>query len=130
MVVAATVQWMPQQSATPLDAEQRKHLGRRVAVARKQRGWSQARLAEEAGVSENTVMTLESGTRATQAAKVRAVMDVLGLTAGDECLILADGLQDDSKLYLTVAARLLAETTNDDVRARLLARMYPAMLRH
>ena len=111
-----------------MDIAQREQVGRRIAAARKERGWSQARLAEEAGVSENTVMTLESGSRATQAAKLHAVMEVLNLTTRNEGVIQVEGLQEDSRIYLTVAAKRLAAIEDDDRRARLLARMYPAML--
>ena len=111
-----------------MDAEQRKQLGRRIAAARNERNWSQAKLADEAGVSENTVMTLESGARNTQGAKLQAVMDVLNLTTRNEGIIQVEGLQEDARIFLTVAAKRLKAIEDDNKRARKLARLYPELL--
>ena len=111
-----------------MDAEQRKQLGRRIAAARKERGWSQAKLAEEAGQAENTISSMESGARNTQDAKLRAVLDVLNLTTRSEGIIQVEGLQEDARVYLTVAAKRLHAMEDDNQRARKLNRLYEALL--
>ena len=111
-----------------MDAEQRKQLGRRIAAARDERGWSQAKLAEEAGIAENTVSGMESGARGTQRAKLQAVMDVLDLTTRNEGIIQIEGLQGDALTFLTVAAKRLRAIEDDDKRARKLARLYPVLI--
>ena len=45
---------------------------------RQQLGWSQARLAQEAGVTENTVADAERGLRATRPSKLAAILAALG----------------------------------------------------
>lgn len=55
-------------------------LGALVLVRRRELGWSQERLAEEAGVSDATVRKIETGDAAhVQGAKLVAVREALGL---------------------------------------------------
>ncbi len=61
-------------------------IGARVERARLDRDWTQARLAEEAGIGERTLKRLEAGQGATLANFLR-VLRVLGLLDGLEVLV-------------------------------------------
>lgn len=108
-----------------MDSQQRAELGRRIKEARLARGWSQARLGQEAGVAENTVMNMERGS-ASQTAKMRAVMDALEIMPPATVLPL-EGVTEDVRIFLTVALQRL-RVLDDDQRARVLADMYPRLL--
>lgn len=110
-----------------MDDAQRKEVGARVRQARNDRGWSQGRLAEEAGVTENTVLSIEQGRRQTQAAKLRAVLDALGMPAPIDDALSLDGVPEDARIFLKVAAQRL-KVLDETERARVLARAYPALL--
>lgn len=73
-------------------------LGDRVVAARRARGWSQAELAKQAGVAENTVSKIERGTGDTQPAKLRQVLDALGIAPVTEVLAAQGGYPDDIEL--------------------------------
>lgn len=109
-----------------MNDEQRAELAARVREARKNRGWSQARLANEAGVAENTVLQLEKGTRQTQPDKLRSILDALGITPAETILDLA-GAPDDVRIFLTVAAQRLRVMDEID-RQRVLNDLYPRLL--
>jgi transcriptional regulator with XRE-family HTH domain len=109
-----------------MDDQQRADLAAQVREARGQRGWSQARLASEAGVSENTVLKLEQGVRATQPAKVRQILDALGVAPAMSVIEL-DGVPEDVQIFLTVAAQRLRVMDPAD-RNRVLADLYPRLL--
>ena len=109
-----------------MDEEQRAELAAQVREARTLRGWSQARLATEAGVSENTVMKLEQGARATQPAKVRQILDALGV-APVMSVIELEGVPEDVRIFLTVAVQRLRLMEPED-RNRVLADLYPRLL--
>lgn len=111
-----------------MDAVQREGVGARVAALRRDRGWSQVRLAEEAGVSENTVISIELGKRNTHPEKLRAVLDALGVPLQqDENQIVIQGMPEDIAVFLRVAAQRLS-VLDPDRRARLLADLYPRLL--
>ena len=61
-------------------------IGARVERARLDRDWTQARLAEEAGIGERTLKRLEAGQGATLVNFLR-VLRVLGLLDGLEVLV-------------------------------------------
>lgn len=110
-----------------MDELQRKQVGARVREARRARGWAQARLAQEADVSENTILSIEQGKRETQAGKLRAVLDALELAApvgGDLDL---DGVPDDVRIFVKVAVKRLTAMDHAE-RAQLLAELYPRLL--
>lgn len=109
-----------------MNQEQRAEIAAQVKEARNERGWSQARLAEEAGVSENTVMKLEHGERATQPAKVRAILDALGIEPLATAIDL-EGVPEDVRIFLTVAAQRLG-VMEDGQRQKVLTDLYPRLL--
>ena len=112
-----------------MDDEQRDELAAQVKEARDRRGWSQARLAKEAGVAENTVMELEKGARAarkTQAGKVRKILDALDVPPALSFIDLTD-VPEDVRIFLTVAAQRLRVMEADD-RNRVLSDLYPRLL--
>ena len=110
-----------------MDEAQRKQLSERVKAARKERGWSQAALAREAGVSENTVISLEHGKRETQDGKLRAVLDALGMAVPPDGALDLEGVPEDVRIFLKVAAQRLS-VLDEDARARILADIYPRLL--
>lgn len=102
--------------------------GDRIRDARMARGWSQARLAREAGVVENTVLSIEKGRRVTQGDKLRAVLDALGMASlEDDSTLDMSGVPDDVRTFLRVAARRFA-AMEEDVRVRLLNDLYPRLI--
>lgn len=109
-----------------MNEEQRAELAAQVREARNQRGWTQARLAAEAGVAENTVMKLEQGQRATQPAKVRKILDALGVAPAMSVIDL-EGIPEDVQIFLTVAAQRL-KVMDEAERNRVLADLYPRLL--
>jgi transcriptional regulator with XRE-family HTH domain len=110
-----------------MDQNQRDQIGQRVRTVRAERGWSQARLAEAAGVSENTVLSIEKGRLATQPTKLRAVLDALGLATPTDGVLDLEGVPEDARVFLKVAAQRL-KVLPEDRRARVLADIYPRLL--
>lgn len=109
-----------------MDAGQRAELAAKVREVRNARGWSQAKLAQEAGVSENTVMHLEAAKKATQPMKVRQILDALGIAPIAAVIDLA-GVPEDVQIFLTVAAQRL-RVMDEGERQRLLTDLYPRLL--
>jgi len=67
-----------------MDASQALRIGTEVRNARKSKGWTNAQLAEAAGVAPNTVSAIENG-KTVRAGNLRAVLDALEIeptTAG------------------------------------------------
>src|SRR5689334_16600154 len=67
-----------------MDATQALRIGTEVRNARKSKGWTNAQLAEAAGVAPNTVSAVENG-KTVRAGNLRAVLDALDIeptTAG------------------------------------------------
>lgn len=110
-----------------MDVGQREQVGRAVAAARESRGWSQRDLAREAGVSENTVLSIERATRLTQPAKLRRVLDAVGLAPAQGRSLDLDEIPEDVAAFVRVFIRRM-EILDEDERARVLARLYPAVL--
>jgi transcriptional regulator with XRE-family HTH domain len=109
-----------------MDAQQRAQVAERIREARKVRGWSQARLAEAAGVSENTVLSMEKGKNA-QEGKLRAVLDALGIMPPAEGALTLDGVPEDVQIFLRVAAQRLS-VLSPDARDHKLAMLYPQLI--
>jgi transcriptional regulator with XRE-family HTH domain len=61
-----------------MNETERISLGKRIAAARKRRGWSKERVAEVAGITTTTLRRMESGLRV-QDAKLQVVVDLLEL---------------------------------------------------
>jgi len=110
-----------------MNEDQRREVGDKVKQARLERGWSQARLAKEAGVSENTVISIERGVRATQAGKLRPVLDALGLATPPDGSLDLEGVPEDVRIFLRVASQRLSVLGEQD-RARVLADIYPRLM--
>jgi transcriptional regulator with XRE-family HTH domain len=64
-----------------VDEDLRGEVGRRVASKRKARGWTQQQLADEAGVSRGTVVSIEAGRAQNQPPKLASVLEALGMNA-------------------------------------------------
>jgi len=122
-----------------MDQQQRVQVAKRVKERRAELGWSQVKLAEEAGVSENTVISIEAPAkpgydfskekpRDTQEGKLRAVLDALGIEHPNSDIISLEGVPDDVRKFLKVAVPRLKAIEDDGVRARVLADIYPRIL--
>lgn len=110
-----------------MDQNQRQQTGERVKATRKERGWSQERLAQEAGVSPNTVLAIEKAERQTQPGKLRPVLDALGLAEPVDGVLDLEGVPEDVRVFLKVAAQRL-KVLPADRRAPILADIYPRLL--
>lgn len=110
-----------------MDRQQREEVGARIKQARLDRGWSQRDLAEESGVRENTVISIEHGTRQTQPAKLRAVLDALNMPAPIDDSLSLEGVPEDVRIFLVVAAQRL-KVMDEATRNRVLADIYPRLL--
>jgi transcriptional regulator with XRE-family HTH domain len=108
-----------------MDAVQREGVGARIAELRNQRGWSQAKLADESGVSARTVYTVEKGNNIS-ATKLRAILDALGVEPEDRAIVL-DDLPEDVEIFVRVAVERLCVLEYRD-RAEVLAQLYPRLL--
>lgn len=115
-----------------MDLEQRQQLGEKVRARRIDLGWSQVRLANEAEVSENTILSIESAKRMPQGEKLRAVLDALGMAPpNDQVSLDLTDVPEDAANFLRVAARRFAAMAGpefDNERARILADVYPRIL--
>jgi transcriptional regulator with XRE-family HTH domain len=60
------------------DGGMKQAVGQRVKRLRQRKEWTQAQLAEKAGVTENTIRGLERNTRVTQWPKLQAIAKALG----------------------------------------------------
>jgi transcriptional regulator with XRE-family HTH domain len=118
-----------------MDAVQREEVGARIRALRKERGWSQEKLAEEATnrcedakVSPRTVWSVENGQHVPQPKKLRAILDALGVAEpqGGDTLSL-DGVPDDVAVFVRVATQRLC-VLDEDERTRVLAALYPKLL--
>lgn len=110
-----------------MDEEQRAQVARKIRDAMRSRGWSQAALAEAAHVSENTVAGIVGGKVKTQQGKLRAVLDALGVVEPTDGIIALDGVPEDVRVFLTVAAKRLS-LMGETRRTAVLADLYPRLL--
>lgn len=111
-----------------MDAVQREGVGARIRSLRKERGWSQEKLAAEAGVSARTVFSIEKGDKEPQAAKLRAILDALDVAEPQNGDIHIEGMPEDVAIFLRVAAQRLCVLEYPE-RAQVLADIYPRLLR-
>ena len=58
-------------------------VGQRVAVARRDRGWTQEQLAEAVGIEPVTLSRWETGDRALSLSTLHAISEALGVGLGD-----------------------------------------------
>lgn len=65
------------------DSELLREVGRRVADARKARGWTQEALSESVGIEPVTLSRLETGDRALGLSMLARIADALGVGLGD-----------------------------------------------
>jgi transcriptional regulator with XRE-family HTH domain len=110
-----------------MNDEQLEQVKRQVRELLEQRGWSQAQLAERAGVSENTVAHLLLGRKRTQGSKIRAILDALGVPEDRQGILALDGVPEDVRVFATVAVRRLS-VLDEANRNAVLARLYPLIL--
>lgn len=113
-----------------MDKEQRTQLGQLVKRLRKEeRGWSQVELAERAGVSANTVLSIERGKRETQERTLRPVLDALGVERPKDPVEMLDlkDVPQDVQTFLRVVIRRL-KVMDDAQRNRVLSDIYPRIL--
>ena len=114
-----------------MDQEQRKQLGNTVRARRNELGWSQAKLAKQAGVSENTVLSIEAAkpdARGPQEAKLRAVLDALGMVSPADGVLDLEGVPEAAVLFIRVAAKRFAAMSDESKLDRVLARLYPILI--
>lgn len=109
-----------------MDEQQRAELAAQVRNAREQHGWSQAKLAREAEVAENTVMKLEQGKRMPREGTLRKILDALGIAPQARTLSL-EGLPEDVAIFLRVAVQRLSIIPEGE-RQRVLTDLYPRLL--
>ena len=84
------------------------HPGSRIRALRKARGWTQAKLAEEAGVDQSTVSDLERGGN-TKATTMAALVKALGTT---QRYVIDGGTEAD--LYESEVIALFRALSDDD----------------
>ena len=102
-------------------------VGDRIRQARDARGWSQKRLAEEAGVSENTVLSAEKGRRRTRDEKLRPILEALGMNLPPDNVIDLTGMPAELRLFVRVlVARFSA--MDDEQRLRQMNEVYAHIL--
>jgi transcriptional regulator with XRE-family HTH domain len=106
--------------------EHRNQIAAKVKAARNEKGWSQARLAREAKVSPNTVLSIEKARRNPQPDKLRTILDILDLAAPDDALDLKE-VPEDVRRFLRVVVQRLS-LLPEDRRAVVMARLYPVLI--
>ena len=95
-----------------------------VRLLMEQRGWTYVELAEASGLSKNTVGDALSGRKIPHAATIRKMFDALDVPREPQGLLRIEGLPDDVRIFLTVAARGLSimEQADRDVMIDVLYR--------
>lgn len=99
-----------------------------VRATREARGWSQRELATIAGVSENTVLSLELGERQTQPRKLRRILEALGLADdGADAGRNLGAYPPDVAAFLRDAGGLLSALDSGE-RATLMLELYHRLI--
>lgn len=116
-----------------MDYEHRKQIGDRVRARRNELGWSQAKTGQLAGVSENTVISIEAAKqsgRGPQEAKVQAVLAALGIASPADSVVNLDGVPEEAALFILAAIERFRGPLRDDEhkRSRVLSKLYPTLL--
>lgn len=88
------------------DAEQAARIGAQVRKARRANDWTGKQLAEFAGVSPGTVVSIENG-RPTRPGNLRAVLDALSIPPITET---EQSVDDDVKLAVEIVQAALMAT--------------------
>lgn len=109
-----------------MNEKQRADLAAKVRGARKARGWSQERLAKEAGVAANTVLHIEKAKRDPHPGTLRKVLDTLGFPPAARVLDL-EGVPENVSIFLSVALQRLSVMPEDECQ-RVLNDVYPRLL--
>lgn len=109
-----------------MNDQARKAEGDRIRTAREQHGWSQEELAERAGVSPNTVGSIELGNKRTQPGKLTAVREALGIAP---LAVVAEeqGYPPDVRIVRDAIGMWLMKYDEDD-RADYVARLMAAIV--
>lgn len=84
-------------------------------------------MADEAGVTPNTVLGIEKGTRQTQSAKLIRVLTVLGMETPPDDSLSLEGVPEDVRVFLNVVMARL-KVLDEGERALILARIYPLLI--
>jgi transcriptional regulator with XRE-family HTH domain len=87
---------MSKNSPRRLTNDERAALAGQVKQVRQGLGMTQQELAAAAGVSRQTLSDLEHGVRVPQDAKLRAILDVLGIDTGNS------SLSDDTRVWVGI----------------------------
>jgi Zn-dependent peptidase ImmA (M78 family)/transcriptional regulator with XRE-family HTH domain len=82
-----------------MEAVTQQELGKRIADARRSKGWTQGQLAERVGLVQTAVSRIETGTRAVGSLELAELAEVLGVSV-------LDLLRAGQRPMLAIAARL------------------------
>ena len=80
----------------------------------RQRGWSQARLAEEAGLAENTVSRLMRGDKV-RPGSLTAALAALGIEHLSDTPVAREEMADSVKLVMEITERWITALPPDEV---------------
>lgn len=95
-----------------MDTEQRRAVARQIREAREVRGWSPERMAEEAGLSDKTVRSLEAGNNVRPGSLAKA-LEALDLEPESE-RIEREGVSSDVRLVLDMVQVWLSRMSPED----------------
>jgi transcriptional regulator with XRE-family HTH domain len=82
-----------------MEAVTQQELGRRIAAARRGKGWTQGQLAERIGLTQTAVSRIETGARAVGSLELAELAEVLGVSV-------LDLLRAGQRPMLAIVARL------------------------
>ena len=101
-------------------------LGRRLKALRKQRGWTQERMAERAGLSWKYYSEIERGRRNASIDSIRKIADGLEISMSGLFLFIDDSqLTDDEEQIIASVTRILAKADKKTKRkVRVLLREF------
>lgn len=94
--------------------EQTQELTNQLRRARKARGWSQSRLAEEAGLAPNTVSRLEAGEKV-RPGSLTAALAALGINHLSDTPVAREEMADSVKLVMEITERWITALPSDQV---------------
>lgn len=94
--------------------EQTRELTNQLRRERKARGWSQARLAEEAGLAPNTVSRLEAGEKV-RPGSLTAALAALGIEHLSDTVVSREEMADSVRLVMEITERWITSLPVDEV---------------